>query len=59
MMTLKIITLPIQKKKKKSNQNTPYDIIISDLKRSGIRQALSWRLLSRSGDYWEWGKEKG
>ena len=28
MMTLKIITLPIKKKKKKSNQNTPYDIII-------------------------------
>ena len=41
MMTFKIITLPIQKNKKNQNQNTQYDIIISDLKRSRIRQALS------------------
>ena len=59
----KIITLLIQKKKKKikfkSNQNTKYDIIISDLKRLRIRQAEGRRLLSRKGDYWEWGREKG
>ena len=57
MMTFKIITLLIQKKKKKikfkSNQNTKYDIIISDLKRLRIRQAEGRRLLSRKGDYWE------
>ena len=41
LLTFKIITLLIQKKKKKkSNQNTQYDIIISDLKRLRIRQAL-------------------
>ena len=38
LLTFKIITLLIQKKK--SNQNTQYDIIISDLKRLRIRQAL-------------------
>ena len=54
LLTFKIITLLIQKKKKKSNQNTQYDIIISDLKRLRIRQALGWRLLSRRGYYWEW-----
>ena len=53
LLTFKIITLLIQKKKK-SNRNTQYDIIISDLKWLRIRQALGRRLLSRRGYYWEW-----
>ena len=58
MMNFKSITLLIQKKIKiknqiKSNQNSKYDIIISDLKRLRIRQAEGRRLLSRKGDYWE------
>ena len=50
----KIITLLIQKKKKKIKSK--YTIWYNNLylKRLRIRQALVWRLLSRRGYYWEW-----